>query len=189
MQTTERPTRRPFDHYETDAGTITAALGLIAEPPGTILDIGAGTGRWGEAARDRWPDAALMGVEIQPGLYNAAYDGWLEMPFPECGGECEKFGGYDLVFGNPPYRNVEAIVTAAIDLLSPTGRLMFLLPLRFLEGQGRRDGLFKSNPPYAVHVCSKRPSFQDDGKTNSTAFAVYLWSRNYCSQTELRWLK
>jgi hypothetical protein len=75
--------------------------------------------------------------------------------------------------GNPPYSHAEEFVRQGYDLLSVGGSLIFLLRLAFLEGQARRDELFQDMPPYQVAVCSKRPSFSGDGKTNATAFAVF----------------
>ena len=50
------------------------AFGLAArfDPPNTILDVGCGTGRLLRAARRRWPDARLVGVDPSAGMIRAA---------------------------------------------------------------------------------------------------------------------
>jgi hypothetical protein len=90
--------------------------------------------------------------------------------------------------GNPPYRHAEEFIRHGYDLLSVGGSLIFLLRLAFLEGKARRDGLFREMPPYQVAVCSKRPSFSGDGRTNATAFAVFHWRAGYRGAPLLTWL-
>jgi hypothetical protein len=183
------PERRPDDVYETPHWLIEAALGLCPAPkPGTILDVHAGDGRWGHAAMERWGCAYLVGVEKRPLPGPAGFDEWYcHCLFPECAGDfIRPFG---LICGNPAYKGVEATIRAGWDLLSPTGVMLFLLPLRFLASQSRRDGLFRTHPPKSVTVCSKRPSFQADGKTNATDFGLFLWSRCWRGTPALKWLK
>lgn len=75
--------RADFDHYPTPLPLCRTALGLVREmvtlPIGPsvpcILDPGAGSGPWGTAARELWPDSHITGVEIredapQPPCYN-----------------------------------------------------------------------------------------------------------------------
>jgi hypothetical protein len=92
------------------------------------------------------------------------------------------------VIGNPPYREAEAFIRRGLSMLDPGGHLIYLLRLAFLEGQKRRDGLFRELPPFQAAVCSKRPSFTGDGKTNATAFTLLHWVRGYRGETRLSWL-
>lgn len=183
------PDRREADFYPTDAGTVRSALREIAcgLNPRSILDPGAGDGAWGRVARAVWPHSRIAGVEIRDVPKPEEYDGWfcpvdfLTKPvYP---------GGYDLVMGNPPYAQAEAFVRKGAEYLRPGGMLVYLLRLAFLEGQRRRDGLFVEFPPEAVYVCSKRPSFTGDGRTNATAFGVFVWSEGFVGRTQLRWLR
>jgi hypothetical protein len=181
--------RRPDDVYETPHWLIEAALELVSPPPlPAILDVHAGDGRWGTAAIDRWPDCHIEGVEKRPLPRPSGFDGWhSHCLFPECAGDFRRT--FDLILGNPSYQNVEATIRAGWDLLAPAGTMLFLLPLRFLASQSRRDGLFREIPPKSVTVCSKRPSFQADGKTNATDFGLFLWSRCWRGTPALKWLK
>lgn len=105
---------------------------------------------------------------------------------------CEDFlahrGRYDLVVGNPPFADAEAHVRHALSLLSPGGRLVFLLRLAFLAGQARADALWASISPKEVHVLSKRPSFTGGG-TDSADYAVFVWEAGWTGETALRWLR
>jgi hypothetical protein len=181
--------RMPFDFYETDYYTIGRCLGAIEKlgiVPARILDLGAGSGRWGEVARGVWPGAIIAGVEVREVEQPAYYDIWLTGSFPEC---MERIWlRYDLVIGNPPYVRSEPFIRSGLRVLSQNGHLGFLLKLSFLASQGRRDGLYQEFPPLEVNVCSKRPSFQENGGTNATEFGYYIWQKGYRGETRVRWL-
>jgi len=66
--------------------------------------------------------------------------------------------------------------------------MVFLLPLSFIAGQKRGANLWRKYPPYKVLVCSKRPSFTGDGKTDNTEYALYYWQVGWHGQTLLDWL-
>lgn len=180
----QRPERRAADHYPTPAWLIEEALALVEIEPKRILDPGAGCGRWGAAARARWPDAFLAGWDIRPLPSPRHYDFWwsddvlldsFDRPF-------------DLIMGNPPYCQAEEFVRFGLRSSSFSGELIFLLRLPFLAGQKRRDGLFREWAPYQVAVCSKRPSFSPDGRTNSEDFCLIHWRKDWRGETRLRWL-
>jgi hypothetical protein len=200
--------RMPDDVYLTDLGTIrrsyrrflelwryytTAELGR----PVRIFDPGAGTGHWGQVAREFWPDAHITGLDKRDLPHPESYDRWLpETLFPDClAGLPERAewwpstnpwdGPFDLVAGNPPFGLAEEFIRGALTMVPRHGQVLFLLPLRFLEGIGRATGLLAEHPPRFVHVCSKRPSFQADGKSNTVAFAVFNWQKGWQGYPEI----
>jgi hypothetical protein len=180
------PPRRQHDLYISQPSLIDAALAKVSCRPCSILDVGAGDGRWGQAARRLWPSANISGVEIRPLSRPAAFDGWVVGSFPET----PVGGPFDLIIGNPPFSRADEIVAACRDLLTPHGELLFLLKLAFLEGQERGDGLFAQWPPARVWVSSKRQSFNADGKgTGFLATAVYHWRKPFRGEPRLGWLK
>lgn len=142
--------------------------------------MGAGSGRWGAACRRHWPEASITGIEIREIAPHPAYDHWITGSFPEA---LDEMACYDLILGNPPYALAEKWIKAALTLLPANhekrprsdGNVAFLLRLAFLEGQKRRDDLFRRHPFRSVAICSKRPSFQADGRTNATAFGFFVW--------------
>lgn len=184
-----RRPRSQHDFYATPRGHVEAALDLVCGTPRQILDPGAGGGPWGSGARQRWPDARITGVEIDPRFldtrYHAGYNVWLSRdyltPEPE-----QWLPPCDLVMGNPPFAQAEAFVRQSLRVLSFGGVCVFLLRLAFLESKGRAGGLFTEHPPEVVSVCAGRPRFYDN-KTGADAFAVYLWRKNWRGETRLTW--
>jgi ubiquinone/menaquinone biosynthesis C-methylase UbiE len=53
---------------ETRLRPIVAALDAIDEPPRSVLDLGTGTGRVARLAAERWPAAAITGVDVSGGM-------------------------------------------------------------------------------------------------------------------------
>lgn len=166
-----------------------------------ILDPGAGTGRWGEVCRERWPGARIDGVDIRGLPKPDAYTNWHtgmdflnaglllkndREVFPKIGGRFAV--GYDLVIGNPPFKLAEPIIRESLGLVAHHGHVVLLLELRFLESRGRGAGLFAEHPPRFIHVCSRRPSFQEDGKTKPMAYAVFHWEKGYRGRPEVTFL-
>lgn len=87
---------------------------------------------------------------------------------------CDRFwADADLVIANPPFSLAQAFVEHALAKCSPGTTLAFLLRLAFLEGKGRAQ-LHREHPS-DVFVFSKRPSFSVDGKTDSAAYAWFVW--------------
>lgn len=189
--------RDPADFYPTPLALCRAALGLL--PPNIaptmfpatnplIFDPGAGTGVWGKAARDKWPDAEIGGCDIRDLPCPSDYNCWLPTyDFLSRGGE-----SVDLVMGNPPYKFAEKFCRKALALTREGGYALFLLRLAYLEGQARSRGFWRDFPPCAVHVLSARPSFITEGfnagKTDATAYAIFLWRKGYKGLTTLDWL-
>jgi hypothetical protein len=177
------------DFYPTPLKTCLRAIALLPNDfvPTTILDPGAGTGVWGEAAGEFYPHAAITGVEIRlDARVPAAYNYWYHDDFRLWTPPDEDF---DLIIGNPPYKYAEAFIRFGMDVLRPDGTMCFLLRLAFLEGQNRGKELWRRLPPYMVAVCSERPSFTGDGHTDATAYAMFYWRKGWTGETRLTWLK
>lgn len=179
------PPRKENDFYPTPLGFCRAALQQLPRffTPRAILDPGAGTGVWGKAYRERWPQSLITGVELRdvarPGVYNFWYTGdMLQLATPA---PC-----FDLIAGNPPFNIAEPLVRAGLAMLDAGGYLMFLLRLAFLEGQGRGTGLWREFPPFKVVVSSKRIGFT--GNSNPNSFALFIWKQGYRGESQLGWM-
>lgn len=148
-----------------------------------ILDPGAGLGAWGKAVNEltkideRFSNSKLIGVELDEDTYpdDNYYDEWVTKDFLEI----ETHRKFDLIIGNPPYRQAEEFVRKSFELLAKGGIVLFLLRLSFLEGQARGKNLWKQYPPWIVHVISKRISFTGNRKSDETAYALYRWEEPY----------
>ena len=191
------PERRPYDLYETPAGRAWDGVTVVVEdlvrsgddlgPNLRILDPGAGAGIWGSCCRNLWPNAWIAGVELREVRPAGAYDQWVIGEFNEFSITDPAPGTWDLVIGNPPYRESESFIRVGLHYLRSGGRLLFLLRLAFLEGQRRGDGLWRELPPKRVDVCKARTSFSGDGKSNATAYGLYLWEKGFEGETTLGW--
>lgn len=180
------PKRADHDFYPTPIEFVRAAL-FTAEidTPRAVLDVGAGDGVWGKAARERWPEAYIVGVEVRDVLKPDGYDWWFS-PCDFLQYEQPSAGWYDMVIGNPPFKFAEPFVRNGLHLLEDDDYLLYLLPLAFLTSEGRANGLFKQHPPLKVVVSAQRISFT--GRNNPDLHALYLWRKGYQGETTLDWM-
>lgn len=183
--TKELPPRAEQDFYPTPSWVAAKACGLVRGYPESILDPGAGNGVFGIEARRQWPEARIVGVEIQERFQKPEeYTEWLTEDFADTNLICH----YDLILGNPPYKHAEWWVRKCLGALSFGGVAIFLLRLAFLEGQARARGLWAEMNPERVVILSKRPSFDGTGRTNATAFALYQWRAGWEGETRISWI-
>lgn len=183
----ELPQRHKDDFYETPQSFCHAAIQLLndiyeLEGFGTdlhIVDVGAGTGHWGLAAKCYAPLAYLTGVEVNPDFIQPNYyDEWLNMPFENYQPETD---GKSLVFiGNPPYYNngIERFVKQCLDY-DRTMNIAFLAKLRWLESLRRYNSIFSQHPFSKMFVSPHRLSFYKGAKssTNDEGYAFYIWDK------------
>lgn len=167
--------RHPMDHYVTPSKLARAALQLATLRGATaprILDPGAGTGIWGAAARARWPESFITGVELdEQHRWHRSYDQWVQADYLKW----DNSTAYNLIIGNPPYSKCEDFVRMAMTHLTYSGQMMLVLPINFLASQVREAGLFQIYLPNEQWVCSKRPSFTANGRTDAREYALYIW--------------
>lgn len=179
---TELPERIPFEHYATERALIRATLESHRplKVPQSILDPGAGDGRWGQVAREFYPRAIIDGVEIRDLPMPTGFDGWWQQrDFLTL----NRSWRYDLIIGNPPYgpkrggvSMAECFIRHAWKMLAPGGTMMFLLRLAFQAGAARYEGLWMTHPLYKLVVLSCRPSFYGGG-TNGTDYGLFIWRK------------
>lgn len=179
---TTLPERIPFEHYATERTLIRAALADYGpyKVPHSILDPGAGDGRWGAVAREFYPKAIIDGVEIRDlPMPVVGYDRWHQWDFLDFSSNIP----YNLIIGNPPYgpkvngvSMAECFIRHAWNLLAPGGTIIFLLRLAFQAGAKRYEGLWTSHPLYKLVVLSQRPSFYGNS-TNGTDYGLFIWRK------------
>ena len=183
--------RSAHDFYPTPQLLADVAINLLPNSFGTypdILDPGAGTGVWGNSARQRWPRASVTGIEIRrEARVGDAYNGLFHEDFliSRSVGWRDSF---DLVIGNPPYNKAQEFVEQSLLYTRTGGYVFFLLRLAFLESAKRAKTLYAQTPPTAVYVLAERPSFTGNNKTDATAYAMFLWQKGVYEGTSLRWL-
>ena len=51
---------------------VKVALGALAEPPATVLDLGTGTGRVARIVAEAWPQSKVVGADVSPRMIDQA---------------------------------------------------------------------------------------------------------------------
>lgn len=82
------------------------------------------------------------------------------------------------IITNPPFLLAQDIIRKSLSDVQDGGFVIMLLRLNFLEGKGRKKFWDKQLPKYCF-VHHRRMSFTDDGKTDSVAYAHYVWQKGY----------
>lgn len=181
------PTRRVLDAYYTPIETARQVLSLVPGTPRSMLDPSAGRGVFGEAARELWPCAYIVGAEINPDLAaHPAYQYWDHVDFLEMRLR-ERF---DLICTNPPYSgdNATAFIRRGLQLLNFGGHLLYLLRLTYADAHSRAEGLFAEHPPFAIHWLG-RVSFEGCGDRSPYAQAVFHWVAGWQGETRFNWVR
>ncbi len=168
-----------YQHFVTPGWVAEAAYNMIPQrpAPALIYDFGAGTGVWGKEARLRWPNAEIVGLELDD--TRPASDGYDRWEVADCATITPaEYEPADLVVSNPPFKLAVPFVRNALEMVNPDGgRVVFLLRLAFLESAARTT-FWQECPPEWVAILSKRPSFTGDGATDTkTAYAIFCWRR------------
>lgn len=162
--------RRPSDHYPTPEWCTRIVINRI--PEYDILDPCAGDGAilrvaksmnrrpWAKELRPECMDALsdVCGPRVRIG--DAIADAWPESFAPNMA-----------VVTNPPFSLAREFVDTYTTRVAASA---FLLRLNFL-GSMSRATWWAANPPAQVLVLSRRPSFTDDGKTDATEYAWFIW--------------
>lgn len=157
-----------------------------------ILDIGAGTGRWGAVARSLWPNAQIIGYEktyldqmqhtrIKSRGYDRLYAGdngdFLASPVEP----------FDLVMGNPPFyfydKNKGGVDFFERILFQHTHHkalMAFFAPTSFFSTEFRYETLFREYPPTQDMRFMRRVSFFTEGHprcgaSNARIYCAALW--------------
>lgn len=186
--------REKDDFYPTPEALIRDTLrrltSLINFSPRRILDPGCGNGPWGKVARDFWPDAHIIGIDIYPGS-NSAYDKILHADFLQTDG----LSDFDMVIGNPPYKFAEEFVRKSLASIREHGLLIQLLRAAFYHGKRRANNLYQEYPLWHYWPLAQRPSFiplgmAKAGHTEHAEYAIFAWMKGYLGSTTadiLRW--
>ncbi|HLF28185.1 MAG TPA: hypothetical protein VJG32_17785 [Anaerolineae bacterium] len=183
--------RNKSDFYETPRALAGAVLDYIRahygiSSPALVLDPGAGTGVWGKAARERWPKALIMGVDLYRARPDTIYDDWFRCSYTTFERRYFRDDRPDLIIGNPPYSLAQSFIEASLRLLAPGGLLSFLLRINLLAGQCRED-FWKQRPLSRLVTCIERPSFNGGG-SDATEYALFVWSDRLLDGPKIEWL-
>ena len=142
-----------------------------------ILEPSVGGGAFVQALQKQ-PDAdkficTLTGIDIDPRA-----NGFKFCPEKEVIKFCEYSPekAPDLIIGNPPFSQAQEHILHALSLVNYGGHVCFLLRLAMLESK-KRFNFWQKYPASHIFVLSERPSFTSDGKTDSAAYAFFVWNK------------
>jgi len=190
--TKKLPKRAKLDTYITPKELALASLkNLTQHPwPPQVLDPGAGTGVWGWAVRQRYPKAKITGVEIRKVKAPHPYNTWVNQDFMTWYGKSKTIPRFDLIVGNPPYKQAEDFIRHSFELLDSAGTILFLLPSHFLHSEKRGLNLFSDLTPYRIMTLMQRPNFEGQGTANPNTYVLVEWKgkANYEGITYHDWL-
>lgn len=85
---------------------------------------------------------------------------------------------YGVVISNPPFTLAQEFVTKALECTVDNGYVVMLLRIGFF-GSAKREKWFKAHMPEFTILHHKRPSFSNDGKTDSDYYAHFVWRKGY----------
>lgn len=85
---------------------------------------------------------------------------------------------YGVVISNPPYTLAQEFITKALECTVDNGYVVMLLRIGFF-GSAKRKKWFKAHMPEFTILHHKRPSFSNDGKTDSDYYAHFVWRKGY----------
>ncbi len=168
--------RRALDDYPTPDWAIDAILPWVPLDGGA-LEPACGSGAILKRIRERVPHAnPLAGMEIDPTRAQEAREAGFLVRNVDALSDAPAFewGGFGLIITNPPFRQAEAFCRRALEAKGPRGCVAMLLRLAFLESAARYE-FHREFPVTALHVFTSRPSFTSDGKTDSAAYAWFVW--------------
>lgn len=188
MSSTTQPKRdSSADDYPTNPKDVSIILPFLQglEASSTVLDPCAGTGELLEAIRYRKGMLAshLSGIElvqaraklcsqrftcIEADALSPIQTWSVRLPSNPSVGVRP-----DFIITNPPFSLAEELVRKAMECKGPNGTVAMLMRLAMLEGKKRKD-LWASYPA-DVFIFGKRPSFTSNGKSDSAAYAWFVW--------------
>jgi len=169
--------RRALDDYPTPRWAIDAILDYL--PIGRdsfVLEPACGAGGVFRSLIDRGVDSSrLHGIEISEERANQARATGAGVLTADALDDETMWPPADLIVSNPPFRQAEAFCRKALTSVNKGGTVAMLLRLAFLES-AERYAFHRDYPVTGLWVFSSRPSFTANGKTDSAAYAWFVWS-------------
>jgi hypothetical protein len=170
-------TRDRADNYPTPQWVVRRFLEAVPLPNGTWLEPCAGDGAIIRAVHQvldptklQWTAVELRAAPIKKLKELIIDDGVIHGDFlaPELSESNRGF--YNVAITNPPFSLAQPFIERCRFMAHHT---VMLLRLNFLSSQGRAAFMRESRPD--VYVLPNRPSFVEDGSTDSIEYAWYHW--------------
>ncbi len=173
--------RHRSDSYNTPAWAAETLLDdyerfVTTIPPLAILDPGCGIGNLSVACHERWPDADLVGFEIENDAFNECHTRLPDM-FVNLDDYLEHTDLPDvqLVICNPPFSIAQEFIQHTRDIYGYDTAIAFLLRLNFLGSKKRLEALWTPmDQKPKIKILIPRPSFFK-GPNSNTDSIEYCW--------------
>lgn len=195
MSSTGRGSRDAMDFYPTTPELARLLCESVAHDygdralgwPRSIGEPGSGYGSFLVACRKTWPEAHVVGYELQDQMVLATRPAFLTDHMDLTRHDLR--AGHDLIIGNPPFSVADLLIPSLIEQLHPTrGVLALLLRLNYMGGIERYQTLWRDHMPSRVYVLPRRPGFMPNGRSDSTEYALYVWDWRHEGETTLRFI-
>lgn len=165
MSSTNRGSeRRKNDFYETPGWCVRALLRTVDLPDGRWLEPAVGRGAIVKAVNEFRPslDRSWTGVDIESRTWDFTVNlgDFRDFILPR----------FDVVITNPPFLQSLEFAEKALKV----GKVVVMLMRLNWLASVKRNQFLRENPP-SVYVLPKRPSFTDDGWTDATDYAWFVW--------------
>ena len=176
--------RRELDNYPTP-GRLTQPLLEKVPVTGVVLEPCAGAGQIADVLRGSRGIECVFVNDINPAYSAQTYDA------ADPGSSLWRVatGWVDWVVTNPPYKLAMPILANAWG--AARVGVAFLLRLSFLEPTNGRAAWLQEHEEELSDVLvfgGPRPSFTDDGRTDSATVAWMVWRRNWREGTTVRFV-
>lgn len=181
--------RSNLDFYQTPVEDVEKFLrtSVLVPNDGIVLEPSAGEGNISNVIKNLRKDATVVSGDVEERSYKLDYVGdFLTQRFARA---------VHCVITNPPFSHAEAFIRKGLEIC-PTGDVIMLLKLAFLETQGRAD-LFNMGHLREVWVSRSRincyapstPVSSTGRRTNSSTMAMawFVFNRNYQGDPVIKW--
>lgn len=181
MSSTKRGGKRsPADNYPTPGWCVQRLLEEVQLPGGRWFEPGVGNGDIVRAVHTLRDDVQFVGIDKRntkfiknAGIASNPLDEFLVGDLLKPDGRMKTLldgPQFDVAIGNPPY----SLAPAFIDLSLKCAKVVaMLLRLNYLGSEKRNDFMRSLAPD--VYVLPNRPSFIQDGTTDSIEYAWFVW--------------
>lgn len=100
-----------------------------------------------------------------------------------------------VIVTNPPYKKQLPIifVNKGLEILPNEGKMIMLLPLRFLESQSRYEKIFSKNPPKEIIIFVDRINCWKNGnpklENGAICYCWYIWEKGFKGNPIIKWIR
>lgn len=200
MKLTTNKNRREHEFYPTPIPIALAITKQVAELAGEvkhIIEPSAGNGSFVRAAREVFPAATILAIDIRPDVrqqcLDAGADGFVGEDWETFARAKGNFEDGTLVIGNPPFRSaiggVEGDLAtlhalAALDALRPGSHLALLLRLSHLCGRHRAQRLWSRGGLLALLPLAVRPKFVNN-RSDTAEYGFFVWRKCFKGEAKV----